>query len=221
MQSLWGEQEFKEENINNEPFRQRIPGDPITKWDVFCYVHGILHHPEYRKRYAENLKHDLPHIPFCQRTEEFWCTVHVGEALIELQTGYEAAPMYPLKQQINPTLPLSFRVQQMKLSPDRTALIFNESMTLAGIPPEVFEYQLGNRSALEWVIDQYQITTDQRSGIVSDPNNADDPGYIYRLVCQVIMVSLHTLELVKILAENVNADGWYGEVQPFKTGVNV
>ena len=72
----------------------------------------------------------------------------------------------------------------------------NGSLTLAGIPPEVFEYRLGNRSALEWVIDQYQVSTDKRSGITSNPNREDDPEYIVRLVGQVVRVSLETVKIV-------------------------
>jgi predicted helicase len=66
-----------------------------------------------------------------------------------------------------------------------------------GIPPEAFEYRLGNRSALEWVIDQYQVSTDKRSGITNDPNRPDDPEYIVRLLGQVITVSLETVKVVK------------------------
>jgi len=87
----------------------------------------------------------------------------------------------------------------MRLSKDRTQVAVNESLTLGGIPPETFEYRLGNRSALEWVIDQYQVTTDKRSGIVSDPNRPDDPEYIARLVCRVVTVSVETVRLVKEL----------------------
>jgi predicted helicase len=72
----------------------------------------------------------------------------------------------------------------------------NDSLTLADIPPEVFEYRLGNRSALEWVIDQYQVSEDKRSGIVSDPNRTDDPEYIVRLVGQVVRVSVETVKIV-------------------------
>lgn len=85
----------------------------------------------------------------------------------------------------------------MKLSEDKTELRLNASLTLAGIPPEVFEYRLGNRSALDWVIDQYRVTEDARSGIRSDPNRADDPEYIVRLVGQVVKVSVETVKIVK------------------------
>lgn len=77
---------------------------------------------------------------------------------------------------------------------------YNEFLTLGGIPPEVFEYRLGNRSALEWIIDQYQVSTDKRSGITNDPNRPDDPQYIVRLVGQVVTVSLETVKLVNSLA---------------------
>ena len=87
----------------------------------------------------------------------------------------------------------------MKLSREKTALSVNESLMLAKIPPEVYEYRLGNRSAFEWVIDQYRVKTDQRSGITSDPNRADDPQYIVRLIGQVVRVSLETVEIVSSL----------------------
>ncbi len=89
----------------------------------------------------------------------------------------------------------------MRLSKDRKSLTVNDSLTLAGIPPEVFDYRLGNRSALDWIIDQYRVKEDQRSGIVSDPNNPDDPEYIVRLVGQVVRVSVETVKLVAALPE--------------------
>ena len=81
----------------------------------------------------------------------------------------------------------------MKLSPDKRSLTVNPSLTLAGIPPEVFEYRLGSRSALDWITDQYQVKG------ASYPNRQDDPGYIVRLVGQVIHVSLETVRIVNAL----------------------
>ena len=89
----------------------------------------------------------------------------------------------------------------MRLSKDKTALRVNASLTLAGIPPETFQYRLGNRSALEWVIDQYQVSEDKRSGIRSDPNRPDDEEYIVRLAGQVVRVSLETVRIVNALPE--------------------
>ena len=87
----------------------------------------------------------------------------------------------------------------MRLAKDHRSLKVNGSLTLGGVPPETFEYRLGNRSALEWVIDQYQVTEDNHSGIRSDPNRPDDPEYVVRLVGQVIWVSLETTRIVKSL----------------------
>ncbi len=99
-------------------------------------------------------------------------------------------------------VPLSYRVEdKMRLNKDKTQLKVNPSLTLAGIPPDVFDYRLGNRSALEWVIDQYQVSEDKRSRIHSDPNRADDPEYIVRPVGQVARVSLETVRIVKGLPE--------------------
>ena len=85
------------------------------------------------------------------------------------------------------------------VSKDKPSLTYNDFLTLDGIPPETFEYRLGNRSALEWVIDQYQVSTDKRSGITNDPNRPDDPEYIVRLLGQVITVSLETVKVVEAL----------------------
>ena len=95
----------------------------------------------------------------------------------------------------------------MKLSPDKSSLIYNDFLTLEDIPHQVFDYKLGNRSALEWVIDQYQASIDPRSGIESDPNRPDDEQYIVRLVGKVIHVSLETLKIVNSLPADFGAEG--------------
>jgi predicted helicase len=118
--------------------------------------------------------------------------------------GYRTGTLepYPLKFVESEGVPLSYGVaDKMQLSADKTELRVNPSLTLAGIPPEVFAYRLGNRSALEWVIDQYRVTEDQRSGVRSDPNRADDPEYIVRLVRQVVRISLETVRIVAGLPE--------------------
>ena len=117
-----------------------------------------------------------------------------------MHLDYEKLKPYDLDLLETPGVPLSYRIEdKMRLSKDKLRLAVNPSLTLAGIPPEVFEYRLGNRSALEWVIDQYQVSTDKRSGITPDPNRDDDPQYIVRLVGQVIPVSLETVKIVDAL----------------------
>jgi len=87
----------------------------------------------------------------------------------------------------------------MRLSKDKSELRYNDFLTLKGIPPQVYEYRLGNRSALEWIVDQYQVKTDKRSGIVNDPNRLDDQQYILRLIGQIITVSLETVKIINKL----------------------
>ena len=166
-----------------------------SKWDIFHYTYGLLHHPEYRTRYAANLKRELPRIPMAP---EFLRIAEIGAALMKLHIDYEKQAEYPLERR--ETGKLNWRVEKMTLSKDKSLLKYNEFLTLSGIPPEVHEYKLGNRSALEWVVDQYRVSTDARSGIVNDPNRPDDPEYIVRLLGQVVTVSIETVRLVRELA---------------------
>ena len=191
----------RRENITDwslKQFQDHYHNPHITKWDIFYYVYSLLHHPGYREKFADNLKRELPRIPFAP---DFQAFAFAGKELARLHLEYEALKPYDLQWIESDAVPLSYRVERMKLSKDKTALIVNDSLTLAGIPPDVFAYRLGNRSALEWVIDQYRIKTDKRSGIRSDPNRLDDEEYIVRLVGQVVRVSLETVSIVRSLPE--------------------
>ena len=187
----------RRENITDwalAEFRTYYGDDTITKWDIFHYNYALLHHPIYREKYEMNLKRDLPHIPF---TEDFRGFAEAGAALADLHINYESAPKYDkLKYIETPGVPIDWRVEKMRLSKDKTQLKYNDFLTLDGIPAEAFDYQLGNRSALEWVVDQYRVKTDKRSGIVNDPNREAEPRYIVDLIARVIHVSLKTVEIV-------------------------
>ncbi|MBA3534156.1 MAG: DNA helicase, partial [Ardenticatenales bacterium] len=188
----------RRENITDWAL-QRFQGEygaQVSKWDIFHYLYGLLHAPDYRRRYAENLKRDLPHIPLLP-AEDFHALTEAGRALAALHLDYENAPEYRLRHIERRDLPWSWRVETMTLSRDKTQLKVNEVLTLDGIPPEVYEYQLGNRSALEWIIDRYRVRRDARSGISSDPNDPADPEAIVRLVKQIITVSLETARIVR------------------------
>ncbi len=209
-------------------------GDPgITREDIFHYVYALLHHPCYRIRFAENLKRDLPRIPFAgvvgglkgsvpasffpltaaeamqsdvtpshdprASAKLFLAFSDAGKKLAELHLNYESSKEFPLKRQENIGAKLDWRVEAMKLSKDKKALLYNDFLTLSGIPPGVFDYRLGNRSALEWVIDQYRVSRDEKGNIASDPNRQDDEQYILRLVGQVISVSLETVKIINNL----------------------
>ena len=183
----------RRENITDwalSHFRAHYDDETITKWDIFHYNYALLHHPEYRETYQVNLKHDLPHIPFAP---DFWGFVNIGRQLADMHVNYEQLEAMP---NLIETPPLNWRVEKMELSADKTQLHYNDSLTVVDIPPEVFDYRLGTRSALEWLIDRYRVKPDLNgSGIVSDPNGVDAQ-YIVRLVGQVMHVSEETVRLV-------------------------
>ena len=189
----------RRENITDwalATFRTHYEDDAITKWDIFHYNYGLLHHPDYGEKYEANLKRDLPHIPFAK---DFWGFAEAGKRLAEIHVNYESQPEYELNFIQNPDAHLDWRVEKMKFSKDKTSLTYNDFLTLSGIPPKAHDYRLGTRSALEWIVDQYRVKTDKRSGIVNDPNRADDPQYIVKLIGQVITVSLETVNIVENL----------------------
>ena len=190
----------RRENITDwalSEFRTHYNDNTLTKWDIFHYTYALLHHPVYREKYEMNLKRDLPHIPF---TEDFSGFAKAGAALADLHVNYESVPKYDkLRKVETPGMQVNWDVDKMKLSKDKTQLKYNDFLTLDGIPAEVYDYKLGTRSALEWIVDQYRVKTDKRSGIVNNPNRADEPRYIVDLIARVITVSLKTVAIVESL----------------------
>ncbi len=182
-------------------------GDEVTKDDIFFYVYGLLHSPEYRETYAADLKRMLPRIPLVEDAQPF---VDAGRALSELHLGYESVTPYPLDG-LDVEGPGDdagydfFRVEKMRFAKKgaKTSIVYNERITLSGIPDEAYRYMLGSRSAIEWIIDRYQVKTDKASGIVNDPNDwsreVSDPRYIIDLLARIVTVSLETMMIVDAL----------------------
>ena len=197
---------FRRENVTDwalKAFQNHYSDDRISKWDIFYYNYSILHHPHYRVKYQEDLKHSLPHIPFA---DDFQAFAKAGEELADLHINYESAPKYAgLTLKESPNMPLDLRVERMKLSKDKTQIEYNEFLTIEDIPVDAYDYRLGTRSALEWVVDQYRITEDYKpntgrgSRIVNDPNREAEPRYIVDLIARVVTVSLETMKIIKNL----------------------
>ncbi len=175
--------------------------DAITREDIFHYVYAVLHHPDYRARYAENLKRELPRIPLSGTAQDFHAFATAGRKLADLHVGYESVKPFKLKRIENDAVPPNWRVEAMKLTKEGDAVIYNDWLTLHGLPPETHEYRLGNRSALAWVIDQYRVDRDSAGDLISDPNDPADEEAIVRLVGQVITVSVETMKLIHALPE--------------------
>lgn len=184
-------------------------GNPaISKADVFFYVYALLHSPEYRDQFSSDLKKSLPRIP---KVPDFQGFANAGRALSDLHLGYEQVEPYKgileTVSGVTSTTPPSelYRVTKMKIpkikgQPDRSTIVYNNRVTLTNIPEEAYRYQLGARSAIEWIIDRYQVKVDTASGIANDPNEwSDDPRYIIDLLKRIVTVSLETMKIVDAL----------------------
>jgi predicted helicase len=159
----------------------------------------MLHHSTYRVHFAENLRQGIPRVPFA---EKFDSVASIGDKLIKLHIGYESAPRFNLKWVEHPEEPFFARVTgRMRLDKELGNIAINEVLTVEGIPKEAFEYVLGTRSALEWVVDQYRVEKDEDDNIKSDPNDPNDDEYIVHLIERVTTVSLQTVALVAQLLE--------------------
>ncbi|MFL0534749.1 DEAD/DEAH box helicase [Micrococcus luteus] len=188
-------------------------GAAVTKDDVFFYVYGLLHSPDYRERFAADLKKMLPHIPQVPSVEDFRAFSDAGRALSELHIGYETVDPYPVQEQWAAVADgldeyERFRVTKMKYGGksgawDKTTVKYNGWLTLTGIPEEAQRYMLGSRSALDWILERYQKKTDKASGIVNDPNDwsreHEQPRYIRDLLGRIVTVSLETMRIIDAL----------------------
>ncbi|PJF36596.1 MAG: hypothetical protein CUN49_04700 [Candidatus Thermofonsia Clade 1 bacterium] len=190
----------RRENITDwalAQFRAHYQDERISKWDIFYYIYAVLHHPSYRARFAEALKRSLPRVPFAK---DFWAYARAGRQLGDLHVNYESAPEYKLREAWQRGQPEDYRVHDaMKLesSADGYALRINASLRLEGIPKEALAYKLGNRSALEWLIDQYQVKGELDEA--RDPNQRENPRYIVSLVKRVVYLSLETQQIIASL----------------------
>ncbi|WP_189061990.1 DEAD/DEAH box helicase [Longimycelium tulufanense] len=182
-------------------------GSGISKDDIFYYVYGLLHSSTYRTEFAADLKKALPRIP---KVKDFRGFADAGRELVALHVGYEAVAPYPLEETLTAASGLAertlYRVQQMVFgkgkgaTKDRSRIVCNSHVTLSGIPEEAYRYTLGTKSAIEWIMERYQVKTDKASGIVNDPNDwSDDPRYIIDLLKRVITVSVESVKIIDAL----------------------
>ena len=176
----------------------------ITKEDIFYYVYGILHSPKYRETFANDLKKSLPRIPLVEKAPDFWAFSRAGRELGALHVNYETGKMSDDVTMIGAESG-NYIVKKMKFDKDKRILYYNSDIRIENIPLEVDEYIVNGRSALGWLVDQYQVSTDKASGIVNDPNDwareHDYPRYILDLVLRIIELSVRTVEIVRGLPE--------------------
>ena len=178
----------------------------ISAEDIFYYVYGILHSPEYKTRFATSLTKVLPRIPLA---EDFWAFSKAGRKLAEIHLNYEDAKPYPVKEHRD-VLELKdeklYVVEKMRFGKkdketDKTTIQYNSHITLTGIPLAAYDYVVNGKPAIEWIMDRYQFSKDKDSQIVNDPNDwareHDDPKYILNLLKSIITVSIETMKVVE------------------------
>ena len=182
-------------NINNKSANDF----ELSKEDLFYYIYALLHSGKFIKKYENNLLKDTPRIPKVKNKEKY---VEIGRKLADLHLNYEDVPAYEGVSIVFKSDNPSFKVKKMK-HPKRGQLdtiIFNEDIVITDIPERAYEYVVNGKPAIEWIIDQYQVKKDKKSGIVDDPNEfSDNPKYIFNLLLSIINVSMQTMDLVDSL----------------------
>ncbi|MBS9385593.1 MAG: DEAD/DEAH box helicase [Dolichospermum sp. BR01] len=201
------EQYTKKSNIPDsilKEYQQKYQDKTISKEDIFYYIYGVLHSPEYKQRFASDLKKMLPRIPF---TADFWTFSQAGRELAYYHINYETIEPYELEE-FKKELYLDdedYQVEKMvfgknKNGIDKTIIIYNSKLTLSQIPLEAYEYIVCDKSALEWIMERYKVTKDKDSDIMNNPNDwSEDPRYIVDLVKRIVRVSLETVKIVNSL----------------------
>ena len=200
----------------------------ITKEHIFYYVYGILHSPQYRERFAADLKKSLPRIPIVDDVQDFMAFYKAGKALADLHLNYEQVPPSPdvtasiadaVYKEPTDDAPFGYtkydhffvdkmvfpkvRNEAGKLVPDKSRIIYNSNITIENIPAKAYEYIVNGKSAIEWIMERYAVTQDSKSLIINDPNDWSkehgNPTYIYDLLLSVINLSVQTVDIVNSL----------------------
>lgn len=193
----------------------KLFGSGVTKDDMFYYVYGLLHSPEYRAAFTNDLKKSLPRLPLVENPDDFWAFVRAGRELAALHLDYENIEPY---RGCTVTYgaysnrggeAINYRVEKMRFGKtdgktvDKSTIHYNGGITITGIPAEAYEYVINGKSAIEWIMERYAITTDKKSGIINDPNDwpreHGDEKYILNLLLRIVTLSLKTTAIVKSL----------------------
>ena len=186
-------------------FRDHYHDPKISKWDIFYYVYGLLHSPQYKTKFAADLKKMLPRIPM---HTQFHVFSKAGKDLGELHVNYEAAPEYPLREIAQDLVDATNRkVVKMKFAKggatiDKTAIVYNDQIILQDIPLRAYQYIVNGKPAIEWVMDRYQVAVHKDSQIKNDPNEwSEDPNYIIKLLKKVVYISVESVKIIESLPE--------------------
>lgn len=181
---------------------KKVYGKNVGKEDIFYYVYGILHSPDYRTAFANDLKKMLPRIPLVEDVRDFWKFSKAGRQLAELHINYESVPPYEGVQVTGESSGF-FTVEKMRYPKkgQTDTILFNSKIIISNIPARAYEYVVNGKSAIDWIMERYAVTINKDNGIKNDPNDwakeVGNPRYILDLLLSVINVSVQTVEIVK------------------------
>ncbi len=187
----------------NPPTGEKLGVRKITKLDIFHYIYAVLHNPKYREKYEQNLKRDFPRIPFYPNFNQWknW-----GQKLMELHLNYENVTPYPLKrinvETLHATSLQSTSKPKLKVDKTKGQIIIDEITTLENVPKIAWEYKLGNRSAIEWILDQYKEKKIKDETISKHFNNyrfSDYKEEVIDLLMRVTTVSVETMNIINLM----------------------
>jgi len=194
---------------------KKVYGNNVGKEDIFYYVYGILHNPDYRTAFANDLKKMLPRIPLVDDVRDFWKFSKAGRKLADLHINYEDVPPYE-GVEVSGESSGNFKVQKMSFPKkgQQDTIIYNSKIVVSNIPEQAYEYVVNGKSAIEWIMERYQVKTDKKSGIKNDPNDwakeVGNPRYILDLLLSIINVSVQTVDIVDKLPKidfNTDTEG--------------
>jgi predicted helicase len=183
---------------------KKMYGKSVAKEDIFYFVYGFLHSSEYRTKFENDLKKILPRLPLVEEPRDFWKFSKAGKELADLHINYESVTPYE-GVTVNGIESGNFKVEKMRFpkKDQKDAIIYNSNIVVTGIPKEAYEYIVNGKSAIEWIMERYQTSTDGDSGIKNDPNDwaieVSNPRYILDLLLSIINVSVKTVEIIKSL----------------------
>ena len=184
-------------------------GKNVSKEDIFYYVYGFLHSPDYCETFANDLKKMLPRLPLVEDVRDFWAFSKAGRKLADLHINYESVEPYPTAQVILPEIQYQmdayefYSVEKMRFpkKDQKDTILYNSRIQIENIPTKAYEYVVNGKSAVEWIMERYQVTVHKESGIKNDPNDwsreVKKPSYILDLLLSIINVSVQTVDIVK------------------------
>lgn len=203
--NLFGENLIKHEGISDKFLKKCINKyrTKIDKKDIFYYIYGILHCPQYKNEYEADLKKSLPCIPIVDSFDDFWEFSNSGKALANLHLNYEKVEIYDKCSII--MYKSDYTVEKMKFDKKakKSVILYNDYIKISNIPLKAYEYIINGKSAIEWIMERYAITIDKKSGIVNNPNDwckeTNDPMYVFNLLLKVINISVQTVDIIQSL----------------------